>query len=378
MSDNRNDGADRQETAGAGAYALSEILSQPQCWSACLTLLDDGPQANEAAKMLSTADECLFVGCGSSYYVALAAAACWNKLTGLRARAIPASELLLFPDLVLANGRNFCPVLISRSGRTSEVLKAAEFLQSKNIPSLAITCAPGQSLEKLATRTICLTPADERSTVMTRSFTSMLLAIQYLAATVSKQQKIADDLRRLPQVADGFLNSLPRRVREFVGTYQFADYICLGQGPFFGLACESALKLTEMSVSYGQSFHTLEFRHGPKSVVSAETLLLFLLSDAGYEEECDVLAEMKSLGGTTLVVANKADARARTSADFLVELGMDLPEFTRVAPCIFTGQLMGLYTGLKKGLDPDHPRHLSRVVVLNDEKSSETTEHASL
>jgi hypothetical protein len=38
---------------------------------------------------------------------------------------------------------------------------------------------------------------------------------------------------------------------------------------------------------------------------------------------------------------------------------------------------MGLYTGLKKGLDPDHPRNLSRVVELND-KRSETAEHAAL
>ena len=377
MSNDQNDGRGQSASTG-GAYALSEILSQPQCWDACLKLLDSGKQAQEAARMFSEAKEWLFIGCGSSYYVALAAAAYWNQITGTRARAIPASELLLYPDLVLSNGGPYCPVLISRSGRTSEVLKAAEFLQSKKIKSLAITCAPGQPLEKLATLTVCLAPADERSTVMTRSFTSMLLALQYLAAKLAKREDAAADLRRLPQIADEFLNSLPRRVRDFVGTYRFADYICLGQGPFYGLACESALKLTEMSVSYGQSFHTLEFRHGPKSVVGPETLLLFLLSETGYQAECEVLEEMKKLGGTTLVIANRAEARAHAAADFLVELGMDVAEFTRLAPSIFTGQLMGLYTGLAKGLDPDHPRHLSRVVILDDEKSPETTEHAAL
>jgi len=378
LSSDKSDGQGSNSTSTAGAYALAEILSQPQCWEACLKLLDGASVAQEVTGMFPDAEEWLFIGCGSSYYVALAAAAYWNQITRSRARAIPASELLLFPDLILINGKKCCPVLISRSGRTSEVLKAAEYLQSKSIRSIAITCAPGQPLENLATRTICLSPADERSTVMTRSFTSMLLAIQYLAAKVSKQDKEADDLRGLPQAGDKFLSSLPRRVREFVRAHQFADYICLGQGPFFGLACESALKLTEMSVSYGQNFHTLEFRHGPKSVVGPETLLLFLLSETGYESECEVLEEMKRLGATTLVVANKADARAHRAADFLVELGMDLPEFTRLAPYVFTGQLMGLYTGLKKGLDPDHPRHLSRVVILDDEASSETTEHAEL
>jgi hypothetical protein len=48
----------------------------------------------------------------------------------------------------------------------------------------------------------------------------------------------------------------------------------------------------------------------------------------------------------------------------------------RVAPYVFAGQLIGLNTGLKKGLDPDNPRHLSRVVVLEDEASSVEPEPA--
>ena len=48
----------------------------------------------------------------------------------------------------------------------------------------------------------------------------------------------------------------------------------------------------------------------------------------------------------------------------------------RLAPYVFAGQLMGLHTGLKKGLDPDNPRNLTRVVVLDEEKSEKT--HAAL
>jgi glucosamine--fructose-6-phosphate aminotransferase (isomerizing) len=87
------------------------------------------------------------------------------------------------------------------------------------------------------------------------------------------------------------------RIREFLSARQFADYVCPGQGPFYGLACETALKITEMSASDAQSFHTLEFRHGPKAIVSPETLVIFLLSERGYDAECDVLEEIKNLGG---------------------------------------------------------------------------------
>ena len=133
-----------------------------------------------------------------------------------------------------------------------------------------------------------------------------------------------------------------------------------------------------MSISYAQNFHTLEFRHGPKSVVSEKTLIGFLLSETSYAEELSVLEEVKRLGGTTLVVTNHADARTRAAADLLFDLDSDVPEVARVPLFLLPGQLMGLYTGLKKGFDPDAPRNLSRVVVLDDEDSREETNHAAL
>jgi glucosamine--fructose-6-phosphate aminotransferase (isomerizing) len=92
-----------------------------------------------------------------------------------------------------------------------------------------------------------------------------------------------------------------------------------------------------------------------------------LLSEKGYDAECEVLQEMKSLGATTVTIANRADERAQESSDLLIELGLDLPELARLAPYVFAGQIAGLYTGLKKGLDPDNPRNLSRVVILDED-----------
>ncbi len=295
----------------------------------------------------------------------------------MRARAIAASELLLFPEIVLAGSDKVAAVVISRSGQTSEAVRAAQLLeQEKNIRVLAVTGTPDQPLEKTATATLPLLPCDEQSTVMTRSFTSMLMGLQYLAACEAVDTTLMKSFRKVPQLAQVALDRLHLRIRDFVGARQFSDYVCLGQGPFYGLACETALKVTEMSVSYGQSFHTLEFRHGPKSIVATETLIIFLLSEQGYNAECEVLQEVKGLGGTTLTVANRADDRARASSDLLIELNFDVPELARLTSYLFAGQLTGLYSGLKKGLDPDNPRNLSRVVMLDEAATDEQPEPA--
>ena len=370
LSHQSNDG--HKPSKAAGAHSLAEILSQPDVWKACLAKLDQSKGLERVRDRFGNSPGWLLIGCGSSYYVALGAAATISSLTKRPALAIPASEILLYPELALAAAKDWVPVLISRSGRTSEVLQAAELLASRNLPTLAITCATNQPLEKKATLTLCLAPADEQSTVMTRSFTSMLLTLQALAASLARDTNFGGALADMPGASQATLAELPRRIRQFAQAHTFADYVCLGQGPFYGLACEYALKLTEMSLSYAQSFHTLEFRHGPKSIVNSKTLLVFLLSERGYEAESELLTEMKSLGAPILAVANRADGRVRSAANLVVELSLDVPELARLAPALWAGQLLGLYTGLEKGLDPDAPRNLSRVVTLEHDTPSLT------
>lgn len=367
--------AKSSRSSSPGASTLIEILSQPLCWTTCLKDLRESGALKAIGAKFAGAQEWLFIGCGSSYYVAQAAAASMTALTAKPSRAVPASELLLFPELVLVP-EGCVPVLISRSGRTSEVLKAAEALRARGIATLGISCAPGQKLEMLVTNAIVLSAADEQSTVMTRSFTSMLMALQALAATIAGREDFLASQQAIIKPAEKLLDAVPRRLSKFVEQHQFADYVCLGQGPLFGIACESALKLTEMSLSYGQSFHTLEFRHGPKSIVSKDTLIMFLLSESGFKSELEVLEEIKALGGTTMVVANRASERVRAAADLLVELDIQAPELARMPLYLPPQQLMGLYTGLKKDLDPDNPKNLSRVVLLDE--SSEPSEHATL
>jgi glucosamine--fructose-6-phosphate aminotransferase (isomerizing) len=349
----------------SGANTRAEIFSQPQCWKACFEALDNSHQIADLAASISPDAECLFIGCGSSYYISQAAAASWQLITGRPARAIPASELLLFPDLALSPKGSCQPIFVSRSGNSSEVVRAAQYLErQRNVRALAISCGQHQPLDKTASNTLFLLPADEKSVVMTRSFSSMLMGAQLLAAEVAKRPDVTEGIRTIPDRVQAVLDFVPARIEQFVAGHTFADYVFLGQGPFFGIASEGQLKVKEMSCSYAQVFHTLEFRHGPKAIVGPETLLTFLLSQSGYEEERKVLEDMKALGATTLVIANRADDATRKNADFLLELGLDAPEFVRQAGYLVTCQLLGLYTGLKKGYDIDNPRNLSRAVIL--------------
>jgi len=342
-----------------------EILSQPECWSECLRSLETDPIVRAIAVDLDPGAEWLFIGCGTSYYLALAAAASFSAICGRPSRALPASEVLLFPEIVTK--RNTVAVLISRSGRTTETVKAMDLLNARDdIRTITVTCASDSAFATRADYPLVLAAAYEESTVMTRSFSAMLLGLQFLAAKLANNPEVSRQLGQLPPLAEPLFASVPEQVREFVAKHEFDDYAFLGQGPFYGVACEAALKVMESSCSYAQSFHSLEFRHGPKSIAGPRVLVGFFISETGYSAEIDLLEEVKSLGSKTFVVSPKSETRVRAAADILIEVPSLGVECTRLAACIPWGQLLGLYTGLKKGLNPDFPRNLSQVVILND------------
>jgi glutamine---fructose-6-phosphate transaminase (isomerizing) len=351
-----------------GQHTLSEIFSQPDCWSSCLAKLATSVEFNAAVQMARPAAEWIFVGCGTSYYLAQAAASSFNHLN-LPARAVPASELLLFPGLTLHAGGDYIPVVISRSGRTSEAIRVAQMLEKdRDLRTIAITCADGQPLEASCSVILKLMEADEQSTVMTRSFTSMFLVLQYLAATASRNDAFRDALAGLPHKVKPLLKTTAERLLLFANSRKFSDFVFLAQGPLFGIASECMLKVTESSCSYAQVFHSLEFRHGPKSIAGPETLITFLMSETSYAAEVELLEEMKALGAATMVIADRLDKRGQRSSDFSIELGLGAPEYARPAAFAVWGQLYGVYYGLKKGLNPDSPKNLTRVVELADSR----------
>jgi glucosamine--fructose-6-phosphate aminotransferase (isomerizing) len=345
---------------------LNEILSQPVVWQAALAELKQSALTGTILEQTKARTEWLFLGCGTSFYLAEAAASSWTVLTGQRARALPASELLLFTDLAYAKVSGLQSVIISRSGCTSEAVRAANLLSRQLlVPTLGITCTADSALERACDHTIRISAANEKSLVMTRSFSTMLLALQHLAARKAQRLDFIEAQQRVAAHFETQIQSISRRIEAFVDTHSFADFVFLGQGPFHGIAREAALKVMEMSCSYSQAFHTLEFRHGPKAVVSPETCLTFFLSESATKAECEVLAEMKELGGVTIAVCNRATDEIRRSSDLVFELGSDGPELATLAPSVVPAQLVGFFTSVKKNLNPDEPKNLSRVVILS-------------
>lgn len=344
------------------SVVLREIMSQPEVWSATWQQLEGS--RDRLAELLASQcwDAILFTGCGSTHYLALAAAALHEQMTGERARGLPASEIALFPATVYPDiAAPILLIAISRSGETTETLWAVDRHHEHQQPVLGLTCRTDSALARRSDLALVIAEADEESVAQTRAFTSLYIAAQYTSGLLAGDEPFLDVLSHLPARLEAVL----QRHSEFIAQAAAGDWqrvIFLGSGPYYGLACEAMLKLKEMALSWSEAYHFLEFRHGPISLVDEHTLVIGLISDTAEDAERAVLADVRRLGGRTLAIADTPGAAADET--YAVGLGSGMNERARAALHLPLLQLFAFHRARTRGLDPDRPRHLQQAVVL--------------
>ena len=112
-----------------------EIIRQQKGWQAALDALKK-EQDSQKALLEKFRDHCwVFSGCGTSYYLAQTASFLFEKITGIRTKAAPASEILIFPQMIVSHADNYLLIPMSRSGTTTEIVRAAQKTRNElNIP----------------------------------------------------------------------------------------------------------------------------------------------------------------------------------------------------------------------------------------------------
>ena len=350
--------------AEPGNLTKAEILSQPEAWSAALNVLREQRQAVLDLKPADRFDQILFTGCGSTYYLALAAACLTQELTGRPCRAFPASELWLYPKSSYTAGKTLL-VAVSRSGETTETLRACEsFLKDKRGDLLTLSCYGDMPLAKLGTWNMAFSSGQEQSVAQTRAFSTLYLGTVALACLWSGRLDLFDSLDRLPDAGHRILNDYTSLAAELGRDPGLERFYWLGSGPRQGLACELSLKMKEMSLTHSEPFHFMEFRHGPKSMVTSQALVIGLRSTRNGPYETAVLDDVKALGGRVLDMAENGPDALPHGADRVVCFNSGLDEAVHNVLYLPVGQLIAFERSLSKGLNPDRPTNLDTVVKL--------------
>lgn len=292
-----------------GTFVDVEIASQPELWRRASELLPE-----VGSRLPREGQRIAVVGCGTSWFVAQSYAALRETRGAGLTDAFTASE---FPT-----GRSYDGVVaLSRSGTTTEITDLLHGLGE--VPTLLITGVQDSAAAHLADETIVLSFADEQSVVQTRFATTTLALLR---------AHLGEDI---DAVAEEGRHALETDLSELLDSEQVTF---LGRGWSVGLASEAALKTREAARFWAESYPAMDYRHGPFAIAQPGRLVWALGEvPPGLEEE------VTGTGAT--FVHHDIDAMAG----------------------LIIAQRFAVALAERRGLDPDHPRALTRSVVLPEQ-----------
>jgi glutamine---fructose-6-phosphate transaminase (isomerizing) len=344
------------------SQTYDEIRSQSAVWRATLEAATQ--QWERASKLIRIQPDTQFllVGSGSSLYVARTAASSLQEATSHFSRAVASSDVFLSSASTIPTGIPVVAFIISRSGETTEAVTAAQFLVANfpNATVIGVTTNSDSELERGSHFTIKLPHAVEDSVVMTRSFTSMLLALELIAADVSSNDALRRELERLPDLFDAEIGGFEQFSLPIAADLAQTQFIYLGLGLYEGLAQEGTLKLKEMTQTTCEAYNPLEFRHGPMSIVRTGTTVVVLEALRERAFMADVESDLTAHGAFVAAISPYQLANANVR----LRLPGGISDIARSLLYVPALQLIGYYRAVAAGLDPDQPRNLTRVVLL--------------
>jgi fructoselysine-6-P-deglycase FrlB-like protein len=292
------------------SYAAAEIASQPACWRRAVEL---SRRDDVQAALPRAGARVAMVGCGTSLYMAQAAAALRESAGLGETDAFAASEFPLERDYEHV-------VAVTRSGTTTEVLRLLEQLPRPR--TTVITTSAEVPAARAAGQSVLLEFADERSVVQTR-FATTALALW--------RAYLGEDLQPAAADAEAVLH-----VDEAPDVLARTQFTFLGTGWTIGLANEAALKLREAAQAWTEAYPAMEFRHGPISIADTRSAVWFFGPPPP--------ALVDEIGRTgALIVQSERDPLAQ----------------------LVQAQRLAVALAERKGLDADTPRNLARSIVLS-------------
>ncbi len=294
------------DTAAPTSHVGREIRRQPQAWRQAVAQVPE-----VAGDLPAPGERVAVIGCGTSWFMAESYAKLREQCGAGETDAFAASHFPL--------GRSYDRVVaISRSGTTTEVVRAIEAVRA---PVVAITAVAGGPIDAAANDTILLDFADEESVVQTVFATTALMLLR-----ASLGERLEPVIAQASAVLDA-ADDLPA-----AGSSQFSF---IGQGWAYGIAQEAALKMREAAQLWTEAYPQMEYRHGPIAIAEPGRAVWVF-------------------GPAVPGLAGDVTATGATFVDDDLDPVADLVR----------AQLLAVRRAEEQGLDPDRPRHLTRSVVL--------------
>lgn len=350
-----------------GYWTALEINQQPNTILATYKLVESNlPEITSfLAPILAMENiRIILTGAGTSSFIGKSLSPYLSQKTGLKFEDIATTDLVSAPNLYFDKSRPTLLVSFGRSGNSPESIASVHIANQilENAYHLVITCNMDGELSKVCndknSLVLNLPPqTHDKGFAMTSSYSAMLFAaILCFEGTNNFQNTIGKICNSMLGVIEKDCDKINTLAHEKIKRVAF-----LGSGIFAGMAQEASLKLMELTNGALSTLHDtpLGFRHGPKTFINDETMIVFFFSNDKYTRKYDIdlLKEIMREGHAKKIVGISAidDLNLAEADKIIIKDSECANDVDLIFSFIIFAQIFAFYQSVNHGLTPDNP-----------------------
>lgn len=350
-------------------WTLKEIHYQP---SVILNTINNGGRIDglnqvklggleQHLSLLREINNIIILGCGTSFFAGLYGMYFFKRLCNLN--TVQTFDGAEFSDYDVPKVGKTALILISQSGETKDLHRCIEIAQKNNIITIGVINVVDSLIAREVDCGIYCNAGVEVGVASTKAFTSQVVCLSMMAIWFSQIHNINENLRTkmisdLQNLSNDFKNTIENvecKVKEIASSLrETKNMFILGKGSDECIAKEGSLKVKEISYIHSEGYSASSLKHGPFALLDENFPVIILKLDNKHTSKIEnCVEEVKSRNSPVILISNDCEGiNVSANSSYSSLLG--------IVPI----QMLAYYISIERGINPDKPKNLAKVVTV--------------
>ena len=327
----------------------------------------------------------IFLGCGTSLYAChigrhyLKQMECVNNTMCFDAADFELNDIPL-------NGLSLL-VMCSQSGETKDLHRVLQLIHhKKNIITMGVINVVDSMIAREVDCGIYMNAGREVAVASTKSFTSSVTIFKMFSLwfnqelkKVSMTRATCQSIKNIPYQVKGINDNLCDNINgkngenisdnldsliksSHIDMLNHENIFVLGKGSMEHVSKEMSLKLKEICYIHAEGYSGTALKHGPFALLQSGYPVILLINQENRAKMWNAYKEIETRGANILVISEIAELGEEIKNDRCIVV----PENKELQEIIYMTVLQHICyrLSLKRGINPDKPRNLAKVVTV--------------
>lgn len=357
-------------------WTLKEIYQQPEI---IINAINKGGRIKnntevklggleQHSELLKLTNNIILLGCGTSYFAGLYGMYYFKQLCNFN--VVQVFDGAEFNEHDIPKIGITILILISQSGETKDLHRCIEIAKNNNLTTIGIVNVVDSLISREVDCGIYCNAGKEVGVASTKAFTSQVVCLSMAAVWFSelhkvnkqKRAKMICDLHNLSNDIQITLDKCSNKVADIASKFKANNMFILGKGTDEFIAKEGALKIKEITYIHSEGYSSSSLKHGPFALLDEKFPVIILNLDQNHSTKTmNCYQEVSSRNSPIIFITNDVNIFDENINECII-----IPENKSYSSLlgIIPIQLFAYYLSINRGIDPDKPKNLAKVVTV--------------